>query len=675
MADLTRYFGGQAFIPANVTPLVPPDPPETQAREAMLDAGLIPPETVHLDGKLHRFSTNPRKRSDKTAWYIFFPDGIPAGRFGDWKTGLDVPWRAQAGRELTDADHTAYTRRIAEAKKARDEELERTRAIAKEMVEGIWASCPGADETHPYLARKGVRAHGLRIAPDGRLLAPIYAMDGELCSLQYITHDGEKRYHPGGAVGGRFWAVGVFDDPGTVYIAEGFATAATVHEVTGRPCVVAYSASNLVPVAGIWREKLGGTADIVIVADNDASAVGQRYAEQAAAKHGARVVMPPEPGDANDYRAAGHDLAALLVPAREAWLIPADDFASNPAPISWLVKRWWQADALIMVHGPSGGGKTFAVLDWALRMAAGVDDWNGCKVRPGPVVYLAGEGHHGLRGRVAAWKQHHGAKSLRMWLSKAGCDLDTPEGYQRVALAIRELPERPGVIIVDTLHRFLSGDENSSQDARRMLDACARLMGEFGCSVVLVHHTGVNEEAQHRARGSSAWRGALDIEISVVPGKDGGPLQIVQRKSKDAELAEPVHAQLVSVQIDGWFDEDGQPVTSAVLVQAVEIDAPKVKRDSRIDKHRKAFENAWWASGAEEREGLPYVSRSALREYLMTNMGMKEANASQHTKPSAEPGKMVRDLLDAEHIIAHENGWRTMPSIDADSMLLRKRTG
>lgn len=208
-----------------------------------------------------------------------------------------------------------------------------------------------------------------------------------------------------------------------------------------------------------------------------------------------------------------------------------------------------------------------------------------------------------------------------------------------------------------------------------MLDACARLMGEFGCSVVLVHHTGVNEEAQHRARGSSAWRGALDIEISVVPGKDGGPLQIVQRKSKDAELAEPVHAQLVSVQIEGWFDEDGQPVTSAVLVQAVEIDAPKVKRDSRIDKHRKTFENAWWASGAEEREGLPYVSRSALREYLMTNMGMKEANASQHTKPSAEPGKMVRDLLDAEHIITHENGWRTMPSIDADSMLLRKRTG
>jgi putative DNA primase/helicase len=81
--------------------------------------------------------------------------------------------------------------------------------------------------------------------------------------------------------------------------------------------------------------------------------------------------------------------------------------------------------------------------------------------------------------------------------------------------------------------------------------------------VILVHHTGVNAEAQHRARGSSAWRGALDIEISVVPGDT---IEIVQRKSKDAEEAKPVFAELQSVPIKGWLDEDGEQVTSAVLV-------------------------------------------------------------------------------------------------------------
>jgi hypothetical protein len=348
----------------------------------------------------------------------------------------------------------------------------------------------------------------------------------------------------------------------------------------------------------------------------------------------------------------------------QAWLIPADDFASKPAPISWLVKGWWQADALIMVHGPSGGGKTFAVLDWALRMAANVEDWNGCKVRPGPVVYLAGEGHHGLRGRVAAWKQHHGVKSLRMWLSKAGCDLDTPEGYQRVALAIRELPERPGVIIVDTLHRFLSGDENSSQDARRMLDACARLMAEFACSVVLVHHTGVSDEAQHRARGSSAWRGALDIEISVVPPKGDGPIEIVQRKSKDAELAAPVFAQLLSVQIEGWFDEDGVAVTSAVLTAAEGEATPMRKKPSKVDEARQKFERAWAFGGMEMRGDRPYVSRSAMKTWMVENCDFTERTVRNQLNPSRDDG-LISKLIAAGCITAHEHGW-----IVADDLMM-----
>jgi hypothetical protein len=111
-------------------------------------------------------------------------------------------------------------------------------------------------------------------------------------------------------------------------------------------------------------------------------------------------------------------------------------------------------------------------------------------------VYLAGEGHHGLRGRVAAWKHHHQVGHLAMWLSKDGCDLNTPTGYLKVVEQVRMLPEKPSVIVVDTLHRFLAGDENSAQDAKTMLDACNALMMEFKCSVILVHHTGVSDEAR-----------------------------------------------------------------------------------------------------------------------------------------------------------------------------------
>lgn len=600
MADLSKVLGG---------PWAPPTekrvtPPEEQLIDAMRGAGLEPPEQIHLDGKLHRFKSGTKgqgKGGDKPGWYVVYGDGVPAGRFGCWRSGVEVTWRAEIGRKLSPAEEMANARRMAEAKAARDAEQARQYEVASSTVETIWSSAQGASPEHPYLQRKGIGVHGARVTGDGRLVVPLYGQDGQLSTLQYIAHDGTKLYHPGGQTGGKFWMIGTADEPGIIYIAEGFATAATIHEATNRPVVVAYSASNLVPVTGSIREMFGQSQDVVIVADNDASGVGQRYAEQAAAKYGARVVMPPESGDANDYAKAGHDLALLLSPPVDDWLIPADTFSQQPAPISWLVKRWIQREALIMVHGPSGGGKTFVVLDWCLRMASGMAEWHGNKVKPGAVVYLAGEGHHGLRGRIAAWKHHHQAERLSMWLSRNGCDLNTPAGYARVVEQVRMLDTPPDLIVVDTLHRFLLGDENSAQDAKTMLDACNSLMAEFGCSVLLVHHTGVSDEAQHRARGSSAWRGALDIEISVIPAKDENPMEIVQRKSKDAELAQSIYTRLHSVEIPGWVDEDGQQVTSAVVVEAQQNATQSAKPESKLTSMIRVFEGAWWATNAEIR--------------------------------------------------------------------------
>ena len=669
MADLSNVLGG---------PWAPPpekrvDPPEAQLIDAMRAAGLEPPAEIHLDGKIHRFRSGTKGspgHGDKPGWYLVFGDGIPAGRFGCWRAGIEVTWRADVGRQLTDIEQMAHARRIAEAQALRDAELKRQREVAATTVEAIWTSAQGASPEHPYLQRKGIQTHGARTTGDGRLVVPLYDADGSLSTLQYIDHEGNKLYHPGGQTGGKFWMIGTMDEPGRIYIAEGFATAATIHQTTNRPVVIAYSASNLVPVTGTMREMYGPTQDIVIVADHDKSGVGQRYAEQASAKHGARMVMPPILGDANDYAQAGHDLASLLSPSKHDWLVPVDEFSAQPAPISWLVKRWLQSQALIMVHGPSGGGKTFVVLDWCLRMASGTVDWCGHKVKAGNVVYLAGEGHHGLRGRIAAWKHHNKAGKLSMWLSKDGCDLNTPIGYLQVVEQVRLLQEKPELIVVDTLHRFLSGDENSAQDAKTMLDACGNLMTEFDCSVVLVHHTGVSDESQHRARGSSAWRGALDIEISVVPVKKDEPMQLVQRKSKDSELAPTVYLQLETVTIPSWYDEDNQPVTSAVITES---NAPaEPKRDSKIETHRKMFENAWWACGAEERDGTPYLSRSALKDKLI-----QDGNAERTVRNMVNPSygdKLIGALINAGLIETLEHGWIVTSDVQASAMILRKST-
>jgi hypothetical protein len=146
-------------------------------------------------------------------------------------------------------------------------------------------------------------------------------------------------------------------------------------------------------------------------------------------------------------------------------------------------------------------------------------------------------------------------------------------------------------------------------------------------------------------------------------------MQIVQRKSKDAEMAETIHVELQQVAIPGWLDEDNQQVTSAVIVQA---QAPtSAKKDSKIDNHRKTFENAWWSSGAEERNGLPYLSRSAMMEYLVQKMNVSEASAKQYIKPSIA-GKPIADLLVAEIIEAFEHGWTVIDATQASAMLIRK---
>jgi hypothetical protein len=72
-----------------------------------------------------------------------------------------------------------------------------------------------------------------------------------------------------------------------------------------------------------------------------------------------------------------------------------------------------EAQAFTVVNGPSGAGKTFAMLDMAMCIATG-RDWHGHKVKKAPVVYVVGEGTLGIKKRVGAWKQQNGSLRRRM---------------------------------------------------------------------------------------------------------------------------------------------------------------------------------------------------------------------------------------------------------------------
>ena len=131
--------------------------PIEQFRGAIESAGLHPPEVVQPDGKLHRFATSGRP-SDDAGWYVFHNDGIPAGVFGDWRTGTTGTWRADIGRRLSREEEAAHQARINRMRREREAEEARRQSEARATAARIWREAGAAQDDHPYLARKEVKA-------------------------------------------------------------------------------------------------------------------------------------------------------------------------------------------------------------------------------------------------------------------------------------------------------------------------------------------------------------------------------------------------------------------------------------------------------------------------------------------------------------------------------------
>jgi hypothetical protein len=242
--------------------------------------------------------------------------------------------------------------------------------------------------------------------------------------------------------------------------------------------------------------------------------------------------------------------------------------------------------------------------------------------------------------------------------------LDTPNGFNKARAAIAELPEVPGVIVIDTLHRFLSGDENSAQDAGKMIHACDRLRDEFNATILLVHHTG--KATTETSRGSGAWRGAMDVEILLQPG-----IEIVQTKMKDTE-ALPIHyGELISTPIP-WVDEDGDQVKSAVFSFTSEkpLDPFEV---AALNDSKARFKRAWYASKCEELQGAPYVSTRALECYLVQNERLPEAKMKLETNPSK--GGLIGRMFAADVLQRGGDGWVITDPGLAEAMIEERGRG
>ncbi|WP_105693657.1 primase-helicase zinc-binding domain-containing protein [Cronobacter dublinensis] len=134
----------------------------------------------------------------------------------------------------------------------------------------------------------------------GDVAVPLYDDTGTLVNLQLINTDGLKRTLKGGQVKGACHVIEGKKQAGKrLWIAEGYATALTVHHLTGETVMVALSSVNLLSLASLARQQ-HPACQIVIAADRDLNGVGQTSAAAAAEACEGTVALPPVFGDWND---------------------------------------------------------------------------------------------------------------------------------------------------------------------------------------------------------------------------------------------------------------------------------------------------------------------------------------------------------------------------------------
>ncbi len=252
------------------------------------------------DGRIHRWK--PEGRGKKNGWYVLHREGDGIwGAAGNWATGDRVTIRdgsvSQAAIQRVNLDLE---------KRARKD------AATAQLKAGIGWSRGHPVGFSPYLKRKQIQAFGTRY--DGTtVIIPMCDVDGGLHGLQTISPDGFKLFTKGCAKRGKMHTI-----PGKTFtvIAEGYATAASIHMATGFTSIVAFDAGNLLPVAQAIR-LANPKAQIIIAADDDRETPGNpglTKANDAAKAIKAKVAVPPEGGDFNDmHQSKGLTEVALAI--------------------------------------------------------------------------------------------------------------------------------------------------------------------------------------------------------------------------------------------------------------------------------------------------------------------------------------------------------------------------
>lgn len=275
-----------------------------------------------------------------------------------------------------------------------------------------------------------------------------------------------------------------------------------------------------------------------------AEAGAMTYTEPTACTNGYDPDDPgPQPPDADAY-SGGSAAADDTTPVYADRVLTRSALRNLPEPEP-LIDNILDQGTTALLYGKWGTAKTFTALDWAACVATS-RSWQGRTAVQRKVLYVAGEGAFGFRGRTEAWEVG--------WHTKIGDDslhiLPFPVNLTRpldvANLAALIAWGGYSFIVLDTLARCMVGaDENSAKDCGVVVDSMTRLLNHTpgGRGVVLgVHHAGKDGKT---LRGSSAFEGGVDTVYFT--SRDGATLILDREKRKDGPEADRHELRLAPI--------------------------------------------------------------------------------------------------------------------------------
>ena len=219
-------------------------------------------------------------------------------------------------------------------------------------------------------------------------------------------------------------------------------------------------------------------------------------------------------------------------------------FAEEFPPVMWLAQDLIPLGGVTAITGDSNTFKSFLTIALAVSGSQGQPFLEHFSTHKGKVLIVDEENH---RRFIRKRFEEIGMAATEdiLFLSQTGIKLDN-ENY---AQSLKEVldKERPTLVVLDSLVRFHSKEENSATEMAKVMNEIKKLVADDRAIVVVHHHK--KEQGFQRKGGAQSVRGSsdifasLDCHISVERKEDS--LVLSQNKLRVQPQLEPFKVSLV----------------------------------------------------------------------------------------------------------------------------------